>query len=149
VIAHTIRNCQALGWNAEDVCCIYPGVPFISQADLRSAYDILSRVGSGYVFPVTSFPSPIQRALHRLPGGNVKPFQPEYAATRTQDLEPAYYDVGQFYWGKAEAWLNGLNIHLHGYAVAIPEWRVVDIDTPADWERAQLLYGVLSEKGLL
>lgn len=149
VIAHAIVSCQALGWDVSDVCCIYPGVPFISKADLRTASEILNTTGSGYVFPVTSFPSPIQRALRRLPDGGVKPFQPEHAATRTQDLEPAYYDVGQFYWGKAEAWLSGLNIHLNGSTVVIPEWRVVDIDTPADWERAELLYGVLSEKGLL
>jgi pseudaminic acid cytidylyltransferase len=149
VIAHAIRTCQPLGWDIEDVCCIYPGVPFISKADLSAAWNILNSSGSGYVFPVTSFPSPIQRALRRLPDGGVKPFRPEYAATRTQDLEPAYYDVGQFYWGKADAWLSGLNIHLNGNSVVIPEWRVVDIDTPADWERAELLYGALSEKGLL
>jgi len=128
---------------------IYPGVPFISTDDLRTAHEKLVSTGASYVFPVTGFPSPIQRALMRLSDGRVCPFQPEHAATRTQDLEPGYFDVGQFYWGRKQAWLDGLNIHLNATTLVIPEWRVVDIDTQADWERAELLYATLSDKGLL
>ena len=149
VIAHAIQACQGMGWDVQAVCCIYPSVPFVSANDLLLAHEQLLASGAHYVFPVTGFPSPIQRALRRLPDGSVKPFQSEYAATRTQDLEPGYFDVGQFYWGKASAWLHGLNLHLNGVTLVIPEWRVVDIDTPADWERAQLLYATLSERGLL
>ena len=146
VIAHAIAACQSMGCDVKEVCCIYPGVPFISTQDLRTAYEQLLATGAHYVFPVTAFPSPIQRALRRLPDGTVSPFQPEYAATRTQDLEPGYFDVGQFYWGKASSWLDGLNIHLNGTTLVIPEWRVADIDTPADWERAELLYAALAQK---
>ena len=149
VIAHAIRTCVEMGWNVGEVCCIYPGVPFISTEDLRGAHEQLVSTSANYVFPVTRFPSPIQRALKRLTDGSVRPFQPEHAATRTQDLEPGYFDVGQFYWGSKRAWLEGLNIHLNGTTLVIPEWRVVDIDTPTDWERAELLYATLSEKGLL
>ncbi len=149
VIAHAIHACDELGWGVEYACCIYPGVPFISTDDLRTAYTQLLATGAHYVFPVTRFPSPIQRALRRLPNGSVEPFQPEFAATRTQDLEPGYFDVGQFYWGKASAWLKGLNLHLKGVTLVIPEWRVVDIDTPADWERAERLYATMSDRCLL
>lgn len=149
VIAHAIGICNELGWSVQDVCCIYPGVPFISIEDLRGAHEQLVSTGTNYVFPVTGFPSPIQRALRRLHDGTVRPFQPEYAATRTQDLEPGYFDVGQFYWGRKQAWLDGLSIHLNGTTFVIPEWRVVDIDTPSDWERAELVYAALFAKGLV
>ena len=149
VIAHAIEACRLLGWDVEEVCCIYPGVPFISEDDIRNAYHQLQSSGAHYVFPVTVFASPIQRALRRLPDGSVKSFQPEYATTRTQDLELGFFDVGQFYWGKTEAWLQGLNIHLNGNTFVIPEWRVVDIDTLDDWKRAELIYSVLIDKGLV
>lgn len=149
VIAHAIKECQSMGCDVQEVCCIYPGVPFISTKDLGAAHKQLLDTGAHYVFPVTGFPSPIQRALRRLPDGTVKPFHPEHAATRTQDMEPGYFDVGQFYWGRTNAWLNGLNIHLNGTTLVIPEWRVVDIDTPADWERAELIYSALIAKGLV
>jgi N-acylneuraminate cytidylyltransferase len=88
---------------------------------------------------VAEFPSAIQRALKRNSDGVMQPFYPEFELTRSQDLEPAYYDAGQFYWGKKEAWLNNPKIHSSAAGYAIPSWRVVDIDTPADWDRAERL----------
>lgn len=149
VVAHAIQSCMRMGWDVQEICCIYPGVPFISTTDLRMAHAQMLASGVHYVFPVTGFPSPIQRALRRLADTTVSPFQPEYASTRTQDLEHAYFDVGQFYWGRKRAWLDGMNIHLNGATLLIPEWRVVDIDTQADWDRAELFYSALFAKGLL
>jgi pseudaminic acid cytidylyltransferase len=149
VIAHAIKACQDLGWSSREVCCIYPCVPFISIKDLREGHKHLLKSGVQYVFPVARFPVPIQRALRRLPDGSVKSFYPEYASTRTQDLEPGYFDVGQFYWGRTSAWLEELNLHLNGAALVIPERRVIDIDTPEDWDRAELLYTTLSKPVLL
>lgn len=149
VVSHAIAACIELGWDIKDACCVYPGVPFISTNDLYLAYQQLQTSDTSYVFPVTSFSSPIQRALDRDSGGKVKPFYPEYASTRTQDLRPAYFDVGQFYWGRSDAWLAGLNVHKNAETLVIPEWRVVDIDTPSDWERAEWLYAALSSKGKL
>lgn len=141
VIAHAISACRELGWTVDEVCCIYPGVPLIDPKDIVTAHDaMVSNGGRQYVFPVTSFPSPIQRALRRLEDGTVQPFHPQYTSTRTQDLEPAYHDAGQFYWGAAPLWLEGLNIHANGQTIVLPEWRVIDIDVPADWERAEALY---------
>lgn len=146
VVAHAIKACCELGWPVEQVCCIYPGVPLIEATDIAQALALLEHGDTAYVFPVTPFPSPIQRALKRQPDGTTRPFHPEYVNTRTQDLETAYHDAGQFYWGSREAWLDGLNIHANGKTIVLPEWRVVDIDTPADWERAEALYRALSRK---
>lgn len=146
VIAHAIRACDALGHAATQICCIYPAVPLIEPADIAQALALLDEGGTPYVFPITPFPSPIQRALRRLPDGTTRPFLPQYVDTRTQDLEPAFHDAGQFYWGLRSAWLEGLNIHANGKTIVLPEWRVVDIDTPADWNRAEALYRAFSNK---
>jgi pseudaminic acid cytidylyltransferase len=140
VIAHAITACRELGWAVDHACCIYPGVPFLRVEDLVQALQLLHSSGAPYAFPVTEFPSAIQRALRRLPDGRMTPFNPEFELTRTQDLEPAYHDAGQFYWGKAEAWLTNNRVHASGVGLVIPNWRVVDIDTLADWERAEILY---------
>lgn len=146
VIAHAIMTCQALGWELDDVCCIYPGVPFIQVDDLKGALECMNNVGADYCFPITQFPSAIQRALRLLNSCKVQPFHPEYETTRTQDLEAAYYDAGQFYWGRVDAWLGNRGVHSNGVGYIIPSWRVVDIDTMEDWERAErfapaILYG--------
>ncbi|MEM7689130.1 MAG: pseudaminic acid cytidylyltransferase [Pseudomonadota bacterium] len=144
VIQHAITAARAAGWRVTRAVCIYPGVPFIEVDDLRQALELLlEREDAGYAFPVAEFPSAIQRALKRAKDGAVAPFNPEHAATRTQDLEPAFYDAGQFYWAHADTWLSGANIHQNGHAITLPAWRVVDIDTPADWERAEKLHAAL------
>lgn len=147
VVRHAIRELAAQGKAAELVCCIYPGVPLLQAVTLRRGLDVLLQPGSRpYVFPVLPFPSPVQRALRRLPGGETEPFYPQYATVRTQDLEPAYHDAGQFYWGRAQAWLDGLTLHAHGTTLVVPEDSAIDIDTPADWERAETLYRLLAER---
>jgi hypothetical protein len=139
VVAHAIHACDALGWQFENVCCMYPGVPFIEVGDLQGAFAKLTERGADYCFPVTEFPTAIQRALKYSSNGLMAPFYPEHELTRTQDLEAAFYDAGQFYWGTKPAWLTNNRIHSSGVGYEIPSWRVVDIDTPADWERAERL----------
>jgi N-acylneuraminate cytidylyltransferase len=65
---------------------------------------------------------------------------------RSQDLEPDYFDVGQFYWAKAKTWLDPNAVVWDGTAgVEIPFLRAVDIDTEADWQRAEFLMSHLQD----
>lgn len=146
VVAHAIKTLTAQGYILDYTCCIYPCVPFIRAEDLAAAFELLKSCGVGYCYPVTEFPSMIQRALRLYPGGKIEPINPQYEWTRTQDLEPTYYDAGQFYWGKVSSWLGGLGLQSHGSGLLIPQWRVVDIDTPEDWDRAEIFYKALFEK---
>lgn len=140
VVAHAVKTCADIGWAADAVCCIYPGVPLLSPHTLRDGCDVLERGDSPYVFPVLAFRSPIQRALRRDADGHSQPFFPEFAQTRTQDLPAAYHDAGQFYWGRAQAWLGGLALHASASTLVLRDDEAVDIDTPEDWLRAEALY---------
>ena len=137
VIAHAISFCQSLGWKIENACCIYPCTPLLQVEDLKLAFEKLIDQSVDFVFPVCEFPSAIQRALKQNTNGRMEPFYPQFEQTRTQDLDKAYHDAGQFYWGKAEAWIGEKKIHSGGIGLIIPSWRVVDIDTPEDWIRAE------------
>lgn len=145
VVAHAIEACEAMGMTVDMACCIYACVPFIEVDDLHRALERLHGSEADYAFPVTEFPSAIQRALRRDAGGRMSPFHPEYTLVRTQDLEPAYYDVGQFYWGRRTAWMSNPRIHASGVGLPIPGWRVADIDTPDDWLRAEALHRSLQQ----
>ena len=74
-------------------------------------------------------------------------FQPEHFNMRSQDLEEAWHDAGQFYWGKALAWLEGKTMfNSNAVPVMLPRYRVQDIDTHEDWIRAELMFSALAEK---
>ena len=144
VIAHAVKSCLELGWVADQVCCIYPCVPFLQVGDLIAALDLTQAQDADFVYPVTEYAHPIQRAMRQLPGGKMQFINPEFELTRTQDLEKTYHDAGQFYWGKASAWLAHKRMHTDGLGLSIPNWRVVDIDSADDWRRAELIFNAMN-----
>ncbi|KAA5595504.1 pseudaminic acid cytidylyltransferase [Blastochloris sulfoviridis] len=128
-------------------CCLYATAPFVTAEALRDGARLLEESGCDYVFTATSYSFPIQRAIRLDPNRRVAMFHPEHMNTRSQDLEEAWHDAGQFYFGKSRAWLD--NIPLFGptaTVLALPRHRVQDIDTPEDWRRAELMYNALTEE---
>ena len=145
VVAHAIAWQEEHGDAVQAACCIYATAPFCRAEDLRQGLRRLEEGGVDFVFPATSYGFPIQRALRITAAGSVEMFQPEHAATRSQDLEPAYHDAGQWYWGTRDAWLAGRPIFSSAArAVVLPASRVQDIDTVEDWERAELMFRALA-----
>ncbi|OPG75004.1 pseudaminic acid cytidylyltransferase, partial [Pseudomonas ogarae] len=115
--------------------------PFVRVEDIQRGLQILEETCGDYAFSVTSYAFPIQRAIRLTEQGRVEMFSPEHFNTRSQDLEEAFHDAGQFYWGRASAWLQGKMIFNPGSApVLLPRHRVQDIDTPEDWVRAEWLF---------
>lgn len=149
VVAHAIRTLAAESYAPQHVCCIYPTAPLLQPASLREGYEKLRGTGVSFSFGVASYGHPIQRALRLSPQGVVSMFEPSHAMTRSQDLEPAYHDAGQFCWGTVEAFLAGVSpLSSASAAVTLPRNRVVDIDTADDWELAESLHLALAAKGL-
>lgn len=147
VIQHAIEWCQSQERVPSQVCCLYATAPFVSVDDLRRGLAVLTDTGSDYAFSVTSYAFPIQRAIRITDDDRVQMFNPEHFSTRSQDLEEAWHDAGQFYWGRADAWLAGKPIFSNDAApVKLPRHRVQDIDTPEDWLRAEWMFKSLQEK---
>jgi pseudaminic acid cytidylyltransferase len=143
VIAHAVEACNQLGWAVSAACCVYPCVPLLDMGDMANALEMMLANKADFVFPVTEYAHPIQRAMRRLPSGMMGLYNPQFEMTRTQDLEKSFHDAGQFYWGTAAAWLANKKVHSAGLGMPIPHWRVVDIDSEDDWQRAELLFKAL------
>lgn len=141
VIAHAIGWQNNNGSQVSEVCCIYATAPFVQAQDLQRGLQVLQSSGADYAFSVTTYSFPIQRAIRITQDQRVEMFQPMHFNTRSQDLEEAWHDAGQFYWGKANAWLTQKPLFDSGAApVPLPRYRVQDIDTPEDWMRAELMF---------
>jgi N-acylneuraminate cytidylyltransferase len=147
VVVHAINWFKAKGIEFDLACCIYATAPFIQVERLIEGHDALIAHNKSFAFSVTSFAFPIQRALKRTPDGSVDMFWPENLNKRSQDLEPAYHDAAQFYWGKTEAWLNGhIAFSPVSAPVILPRHLVHDIDTPEDWDAAEVAFEVLKRR---
>ncbi|WP_417258098.1 pseudaminic acid cytidylyltransferase [Celeribacter sp.] len=143
VVAHAISE---LGLTEDvPVCCLYATAPFVQASDLVEGLRLL-HAGASYAMAVTEFAYPIQRALRRDADGAVAMMDEAQMQVRSQDLEPAWHDAGQFYWALAATWKAAAPVFGVGaHGVALPSYRVVDIDTPDDWVRAEALFQVLQK----
>lgn len=144
VIAHATQWALEQGFDVEAVCCIYATAPFVKVADLKRGWEALESGDWAYAFTVTDFTAPIFRSFKQTSDGGIEMFFPEHFSTRSQDLPTALHDAGQFYWGRPSAWIEGKRIFdRRSKPIMIPRWRVQDIDTPDDWERAEILASII------
>jgi len=145
VIAHAITELKLpLNYN---LCCIYATAPLISSNKISEGLALLTSSKLDYVFSATEFSFPIQRAFRCSNNGLVEMFQPEHFDSRSQDLEKAYHDAGQFYWGKCVAFLEARPFFgQKSKPIILPNYLVQDIDTIDDWERAEIMFKLLKRK---
>jgi N-acylneuraminate cytidylyltransferase len=150
VIKHAIEWMEDNNNFIENVCCLYATAPFVQSKILSKAYQQLKDLSADYCFSVTNFASSIQRAIKIVEGDKVDMFYPEHFNTRSQDLEEAYHDAGQFYWGKAQAFKDELPLFSEvATPYVLPRYLVQDIDTLEDWIRAEAMHKVLQKTGVL
>jgi len=150
VVKHTIEWLENHNQTIDNVCCLYATAPFIQSQTILKSFQQLQESKTDYCFSVTSFAFPIQRSIRITQDGKVNMFYPENFSARSQDLEEAYYDAGQFYWGKAKAFKDELTIFSEAASPYIlPRYLVQDIDTTEDWIRAEAMHRVLQETNLL
>lgn len=140
----TMYNQQGIYFNK--VCCIYPCAPFITAELLNEGFNKLTTGNFDSIFPVIRYSTPIQRAL-KVVGNNIVMFNPEFALTRSQDLEPAFYDAGMFYWFLTEPILEkgGIMTNKSGF-IELSEMNTQDIDNETDWEIAEFKYSLIHSK---
>ena len=146
VLIEVLSKYKANGAAYDHCCCLYPTAPFITPKILKDTSKLLGRHGATAVIPVAKFPSPIQRALI-IENGLVIRHNPEFEKTRSQDLPPFYFDVGQFYWFNADVLLSAEKEKSRKtipYVVSAKEFH--DIDTIDDWLDAEITYEILSKK---
>lgn len=144
VVRHALDELERLGRRPTHLCLVYPAAVFAEADDFR---DALARLRSDpdlqYVFSATTYAAPIERALRIGPDGRVVLVHPDHLMTRSQDLPEHYHDVGQFYWGRRDAWADGVPVLAGRSAIHhIPRHRVQDIDDQEDWARAEALLRV-------
>jgi len=146
VITHAVNWIENQGELVDSICCLYATAPFIQSNSISEAYGQFKKYNADFCYSVTSFPFPIQRAIKINDSGKVNMFHPEHINTRSQDLEEAYHDAGQFYWGTKEAFNSNSSI-LSDTVIPfiLPRHLVQDIDTLEDWRRAEIMHEVIQK----
>ena len=143
VTNHAIRYLKNQGENYKYVCTIYATAPLLQKEYLIEGFEKLKNSTAINAFSVTSMPFPIQRTFKLTDEGRCEMFMPEHYMSRSQDLEEAYQDAGQFYWKKLDVKSEEIMFGKDSIPIILPRHLVQDIDTLEDWERAEVMYEVI------
>ncbi len=146
VIKYLLENNLDFVESKDQIVCIYPGSILLEKFDLVKAQELFLLDKNRFVIAATKYSHPIQRSFRINRKSEVEEFDSLSLAQRTQDLDERYHDAGQFYWGNKRLWTSSDGILSNCSAITIPNWRIQDIDSLEDWERAELLHKILMEK---
>ncbi|MDE6885808.1 MAG: pseudaminic acid cytidylyltransferase [Helicobacteraceae bacterium] len=142
VISYEVRNLALK--NDDIVCCIYPTTPLLKSNFLKMG---LGAIESGkYCFSACKFSSNPLRGFY-IKNDEIFLLDEAYRDSRSQDLEVFYYDAGQFYIGYVKEFLDKKPIFSkNSKPIILPQINVVDINTPEDWEIAEIKYKILCKQ---
>lgn len=138
VLEEVVSEYKKRGKTFDELCCIYPCVPFLTADVINNAYEKFKTSGADRLTPVVKYSFPIQRAFKLNEQGLLEYREPENAPKRSQDLEPMYHDVGMFYFYKTEK-MNSNKIAM----LEMDEALVQDIDNDSDWQMAEMKYRIM------
>ena len=142
VMAHAVEEFDKLNHVIPDyVCCLYATAPFINSKALKKGLELMPKYQ--YALAITEYQFPIQRSLKKDINEGLYLIEANSFVKRSQDLDLAYHDAGQFCWGWAKSWLNKEQIFsVSTGGVILPKYLVQDIDDEQDWKRAEMIFEV-------
>jgi N-acylneuraminate cytidylyltransferase len=143
VLLEVLETYQGLGFFFNYACCIYPTAPFVTSEKLKKSLQLLIENRADSVIPICAFGYPIWRSL-KIENNTLLMNFPENMTTRSQDLPPAYHDVGQFYTFEVTKFLATKTLFSKfTVPMEIPELEMQDIDNEIDWKLAELKYQLM------
>ncbi|MBR1861193.1 MAG: pseudaminic acid cytidylyltransferase [Lachnospiraceae bacterium] len=146
VLIEVIDEYSKRGIMFDMAACLYPTAPFITPQKLIKSFEMLKGSDADTIIPVVQFSYPPKRALV-IRDKRLVFHYPEFIDSRSQDLEPEYHDIGQFYFFKVEAFKKNRKLMVGNILpLVIDEMEVQDIDNISDWNIAEIKYKAMKEK---
>lgn len=147
VLLEVLDEYEKRGQHFDLAACIYPTAPFVTSEKLKKAFEELKASDADTLIPVVSFSYPPQRAMV-VRDNRLVFFEPKYIDSRSQDLEPHYHDVGQFYAFRTAAFKENKKLMLGNILpFIVSELEVQDIDNETDWKIAEMKYKLMLNGG--
>jgi pseudaminic acid cytidylyltransferase len=143
VVNHALEYLKSVGENYDFVCTIYATAPFLDEKYLIEGFEKLRNSDAHQSFSVTTMPFPIHRTFKITKDERCEMFFPEHFKTRSQDLDEAYQDAGQFYWENLNNDFTDIPFGKDSIPIVLPRYLVQDIDTLEDWKTAEIMYEVI------
>ncbi len=137
----TLGRYDAAGRHFETICMIYATAVLIEADDILNGYrQLLSAPQLGPVMTVARTLAPIERALRVGTDGVLRWVEPANRYLHSQHCRPAYFDAAGYLFFTRDQLLADQDTVADSFqALALPAWRVCDVNDPLDLETARIL----------
>ena len=134
-----VKNC--------DVCFVYATAFSIKIEDIKKSYKNFINENPEYLITATNFRYPVKRSFEIDKSNKIKMLFPKMYSKRSQDIKEVYHDASQFFWTKTDTIIKKKPVFTKkSLMYKVPINRVIDIDTPEDWEFAELMNKFIIKK---
>lgn len=121
-------------------CHMYPTSPMLAAHTLVKGMDLVSGGGYKAAWAMVRVPYPVYQLMVQTEKGLERLFPADKVAMRSQDMPPAFIDVGQAYCFDTPYFMaHELALGPEVTAVEVPPESAQDIDTEEDWQRAEAM----------
>jgi CMP-N-acetylneuraminic acid synthetase len=144
VIVHAVESMSSTGWKPDLVCLLQPTFPFRRASDIDACIEALEAQRADCVISVHRVPHHFNPhwVYFQQPDGSLRLATGELEPiSRRQDLPTAFHRSGSIYVSRTVIILERGSLYgerVFGYET--PSEESCNIDTAADWERAETLF---------
>lgn len=144
VVKHVVDRVHDVEMQVSAVCCIDATAPLDGAERLQEGHIKLVALGKSYVFEETRIAFPIRQVIDIADDGTVGPFFPEYGPLGSEDLDGGVPRCRTVLLGRAGAFMENIPIFSSSWSEIVLPWKQgLGIDTPEEWERAELMFAAL------
>jgi len=130
VLNETFSVLQKMGKSYDYACCIYPTAVFTDAETIKSAYQMLLREETDFVFPYTKFSYPVEQTF--------KVDERGYITQINEKQGGVFHDAGQFYFFEVPGFIKRKTLMSDlTKGIFLDESQVHDINDPEDWTIAE------------
>ncbi len=141
VIIDMIKFLEKKKIKFDHILSVYPTSIFISKRLINHAFKLLKKNPNKFIFGAIPFQSPLERSFKLKKNKIYKPMKKKYLSKNSNNIEPSFYDSGQFYLAKKDNFKNKLSVFKkNNVAIIFKKNQCVDINDKDDWDLANIIY---------
>lgn len=125
----------------DHILSVYPTSIFINKRLIHHAFKLFEKNPNKFIFGAIPFHSSLERSFKLKKNKIYKPMKKKYLNKNSNDIEPSFYDSGQFYLAKKDNFKKKLSVFKKGnVAIIFKKNQCVDINDQDDWNLANKIY---------
>lgn len=145
VCLNVLQHLEKEGQKPDYFCAVYATAVFITPSDLKDSHRLLTRKPfPDVVMGVSGYNVQPMLAMYEAENGFATPRWPDQVTVQSQNHPDFFCSNGTLYWARTNYFLGAKNFYAKKLRpFHMPKSRVVDIDTPEDYEFALKLAPLL------